>query len=282
MKKINDPISVFQYLEYRKFLRDWYDAAKATRASFSFRTFSKKAGFSSPNFLKLVMDGKRNLSEESLVKFALALKLNKQETEFFRNLVFFNQAKTHDQKDLYYHRLLQSKKYSQLKPIERNQYEYYSTWYHPAIRELAVSEGFDGSPASIATRLDPPVSVAQVERSLELLEELGFIEKIKDGKYRQQSTLVSTGAEVSSLVIFNYHKLLLDLCKQVMDHLPAARRDVSTLTLGVKKGRIPQLKKKLQEFRQDLLKLVAMDTSPEEVVQINIQLFPLTKAEEGP
>ena len=279
MQKIGQAISVFQYLDYRQFLREWYEAAKASRASFSFRIFSKKAGFTSPNFLKLVMDGKRNLSEESLVKFALALRLNKQESEFFRNLVFFNQAKTHEHKDLYYHRLLQSKKYSQLKPIEKNQYEYYSTWYHPAIRELAVSENFDGSPESIAARLDPVVGVAQVERSLELLEALGFIEKIKGGKYRQESSLVSTGAEVSSLVIFNYHKLLLDLCKRIMDHVPAGRWDVSTLTLGIKKGRIPQLKKKMQEFRQELLKLVAMDTAPEEVVQINIQMFPLTKPE---
>jgi len=276
MKGPDSKISIFHYLDYRQFLRDWYLHAKASRGSFSFRSFSKKAGFQSTNFLKLVMDGDRNLTEESLVKFALALKLNKQEQEFFRNLVFFNQAKTHEQKNQYYAKLLQSKKYSELKPIEKNQFEYYSTWYHPVIRELAVSKAFDGKSESIAKLLSPEVTTAQVERSLHLLENLGFIQKTPEGRYRQASQLISTGAEVSSLVIFNYHKLLLSLCDEVMDKVSGARRDVSTLTLGVAKGRIPQLKKKIQDFRQEVLKLVADDSEPDEVVQLNIQLFPLT------
>ncbi len=282
MKALENKVSVFHYLDYRKFLRDWYQEAKGSRGSFSFRSFSKKAGFQSTNFLKLVMDGDRNLTEESLSKFAIALKFNKQEHEFFRNLVFFNQAKTHEQKNLYYQRLLQSKKYSELKPIEKNQYEYYSSWYHPVIRELVVSKGCDGSPESIMRQLEPEVSHAQVERSLELLENLGFIEKTKSGRYRQASSLISTGAEVSSLVVFNYHKLLLSLCQEVMEGVAPARRDVSTMTLGIAKGRIPQLKKKIQEFRQEVLKLVGDDDQPEEVVQLNLQLFPLTKDPDAP
>ncbi|MFO1462854.1 MAG: TIGR02147 family protein [bacterium] len=282
MKGPSSAVSVFHYLDYRKFLRDWYQEAKASRGSFSFRTFSKRAGFQSTNFFKLVMDGDRNLTEESISKFTLALKLNKQEQEFFRNLVFFNQAKTNEQKSHYYAKLLQSKKYSELKPIEKNQYEYYSAWYHPVIRELAVSKKCDGSPDSIARQLSPEVSVAQVERSLQLLESLGFIQKTSDGRYRQASPLVSTGAEVASLVVFNYHKLLLSLCQEVMDQSSPVRRDVSTMTLGIAKGRIPQLKKKIQEFRQEVLKLVADDAEPDEVVQLNIQLFPLTQDPEAP
>lgn len=282
VSKVSSKVSVFHYQDYRKFLKDWYLEAKASRGSFSFRTFSKKAGFQSTNFLKLVMDGERNLTEESVAKFSLALKLNKQEQEFFRNLVFLNQAKTNEQKNLYYHRLLQSKKYSELKPIEKNQYEYYSTWYHPVIRELAVSKIYDGTSESIARQLFPEVTPGQVERSLHLLESLGFIEKTSKGTYRQSSTLVSTGAEISSLVIFNYHKLLLSLCGEVLDRASGARRDISTMTLGIAKGRIPQLKKKIQEFRQEILKLVADDNVPDEVVQLNIQLFPVTRDPETP
>lgn len=282
MNKASAKISVFHYQDYRKFLKDWYLNAKASRGSFSFRTFSKKAGFQSTNFLKLVMDGARNLTEESVAKFALALKLNKQEQEFFRNLVFFNQAKTHEQKNIYYQRLLQSKKYSELKPIEKNQYEYYSAWYHPVIRELAASKTFDGSAESISRQLFPEVTPAQVERSLQLLESLGFIEKIPDGRYRQASSLISTGAEVSSLVVFNYHKLLLSLCGEVLDRAAPSRRDISTMTLGIARGRLAQLKKKIQEFRQEILKLVADDDQPDEVVQLNIQLFPVTRDSQTP
>ena len=53
---------VFDYLDYRAFLRDHY-LDKKQRQGLSFRGFSKRAGLKSPNYLKLVIDGQRNLTE---------------------------------------------------------------------------------------------------------------------------------------------------------------------------------------------------------------------------
>ncbi|MDO8520020.1 MAG: TIGR02147 family protein, partial [Deltaproteobacteria bacterium] len=202
-------IDLFRYLDYRRFLKDWHAGAKKSR-SFSFRSFSQKAGFGSPSFFKLVMEGKRNLTEKSLAKFVTGLGLNRQEQEFFRNLVFFNQSQTHVEKDFYYQHLLRSKKFSEQKPIEKQQYEYYSTWYHPVIRELAVAASFDGTPEWLSNRIYPTVTPAQAEKSLSLLAGLGFIRKNKAGKWEQASVVVSTGAELASLVVHNYHKSLLE------------------------------------------------------------------------
>ena len=280
MRKNSSSVPLFNYLDYRQYLRDWYAKSKKSRASVSFRTFSKRAGFKSTNFFKLVMEGERNLTEESLLKFALGLSLNKQETEFFKNLVHFTQATTHAEKDTHYQQLIRSKKFSQLKPIDKQQYEYYSAWYHPVIRELIVSKNFDGTPTWVSRRLFPSVTEAQVEKSFEILEKLGLVEKTSQGQWKQTSTLLSTGAEVSSLVIMNYHKNLLDLTKEILEKVPSQQRDVSTMTLGVTKERLPQIKRKVQEFRQEILKLVSMDTEPEEVLQLNIQLFPVTRTDE--
>lgn len=228
----------------------------------------------------LVMQGKRNLTEESLEKFVRGLGLNKQEQEFFRNLVFFNQAETHEDKNFYYQHLLQSKKFSRLKPIEKAQYQYYSAWYHPVIRELVVSTNFDGTPEWIAKRLSPAITPAQATRSIELLESLGFIQKAGSGRWKQASTIVSTGPELTSVVVHNYHKLLLDLSKDVMDQLSSKHREVSALTLGVKKERLGELRDKIREFRKEILKMVSGDTEPDEVVQLNIQFYPVTKIAE--
>ncbi|MBI1908864.1 MAG: TIGR02147 family protein [Deltaproteobacteria bacterium] len=281
MGRTGSKIDLFQYRDYRSFLKDWYKAAKAERSSYSFRLFAKKAGFVSSNFLMLVMQGKRNLTEESLKKCLVGLGLNKQEQDFFRSLVFFNQAKTHEDKHFYYQQLLRSRKFRQLKPIEKQQYQYYSAWYHPVVRELVVSPEFDGTPEWIARHLFPAIAPAQAAKSIELLEGLGFIEKDKNGRWQQTSTIISTGPELISVVVHNYHKLLLDLSKQVMDQLSLKDREVSALTLGVKKERLEELRNKIREFRQEILKLVSEDTEPEEVVQLNIQFFPVTKDLKG-
>lgn len=270
------PINVFEYTDYRAFLRDWYETAKKSGGTLSYRAFAQRAGLKSINFFKFVMEGARNLTEDSIVKFATALKLNKQEQEFFRGLVLYNQAKTPEEKNARYELLLRSRKYSQLKPIDRDQYEYYSTWYHPAVRELAASKEWDGTPGWIAKKLSPAITETQAERSISLLERLGFIEKTDDRRWKQSSTILSTGLELQSHVVHEYHKRILDLAKEVMDEVPPAQRDVSTMTLGIVRERLPQLKKKIQEFRQEILKLVSGDSEPQDVVQLNIQLFPLT------
>lgn len=277
MKTAKNEIDIFTYLDYRDFLRDWYEGAKKSRASFSFRTFSKRAGFTSPNFFKLVMDGDRNLTEESLGKFSAGLNLNKQEQEFFRNLVFFTQAKTHEQKDYYYRQIVASKKFKALKPIESHQYEFYSAWYHPVIRELAVSKDFDGTPEWLTGRIFPAITPYQAKRSLELLEKMGFIKKISGKQWKQSNPLVSTGPESSSLTLLNYHQNLLELTRELLPKIPPSERDVSALTLGVARKRIPEIKKRIQEFRRDIMRLVSDDDHPEDVVLLAVQLFPVTK-----
>ena len=68
-------MNVFEFLDYRAFLRAHYETEKQRRAAFSHRFFSRLAGLRSPNFLKLVMDGERNLGPETVPKFIHALGL---------------------------------------------------------------------------------------------------------------------------------------------------------------------------------------------------------------
>ncbi len=81
-----DPI--YTYIDYRKFLKDFYHFKKSGIRRFSYRSFSEKAGFSSPNFIKLVIDGRKNLGKESIPKLCKAMEPNKKQTEYFSYLVF--------------------------------------------------------------------------------------------------------------------------------------------------------------------------------------------------
>jgi uncharacterized protein (TIGR02147 family) len=48
--------SIFEYDNYRAFLKDSYEAAKARDPKFSFRFFARLAGFKSSATLKRVME----------------------------------------------------------------------------------------------------------------------------------------------------------------------------------------------------------------------------------
>ena len=273
---LGDTINIFQYLDYRLFLKDWFDLIKKKRPHFSYRSFSRLAGFRSPGMLQRVIDGERNLADESVTKCIGALKLNFQEADYFKNLVNYSRAENSEEKNFHYQKLLLSQKYNLLKPVKESKYSFYSAWYHPIVRELVIAKDFDGTSAWIAKRIKPNISVADVENSLHILERLGFIAKIGKNKWKQTFPLTTTGSDVQSLLIHEYHRNLLLITREVMSKIDLEKRDISTLVLGIQKSEVSKLKEKIREFRKEILKLVANEAPTEEVYLMNIQLLPVT------
>ncbi len=133
--------AVYNYLDYRAFLKDLVEFRKQQDSKYSYRYFSGKAGFSSTNFISLVVKGKRNLTNGSISQIAKGLGLKKKEREFFENLVFMNQASTHDEKNYYYKRMMAFKPFTESSSIDKSCYEYFSNWYYPVIREIVSFNG---------------------------------------------------------------------------------------------------------------------------------------------
>src|SRR3954468_3956622 len=88
------PVNVFGFLDYRAALRALYAHKKSAEYGFSHPAFSRRAGLKSTNFLKLVMDGKRNLSASAAGRFAAALGLSGAEADYFCELVNYNQSES--------------------------------------------------------------------------------------------------------------------------------------------------------------------------------------------
>jgi len=265
------------YLDYRRYLGELFAFHKQQEAHFSYRYFSKKAGFASPNFLKLVIDGQRNLSHSSVAKVAKGFGLKKKEREFFENMVFMNQADTHAEKNRYYRKMMIMAAYRKHHTIEQTGDDYFSTWYYPAIRELIACGRGDRSAGQMADMLVPKISRQACVAALELLEQLGLIKKDAQGAWQPEHGDITTGPEIRSLVIANYHREMLKLATESLERFPAGQRDISSLSLGIRRDRMDEFKQRLRDFRKELLQLAAEDEQPDQVIQVNIQMFPLTR-----
>ncbi len=272
--------SVFEYSDYRAFLREMFQYKKETTPGYSHRYFARMAGFASPNFLKLVIDGQRSLTSASISQVAKGFKLKKPEREFFENLVYMNQTEDLAEKDHYYRKMIAIRPRDGIKKIDQAQYDYFSRWYLPVIRELAMFGDRSQTVEEIAGRLDPPVRVKDVETALDRLMQLGLIRKDAQGRWEQTDTLLSTGSEVKSVLIANFHREMIRMADTAIERFPAAKRDITALTLSIGKNRLPELKQKIAEFRQEILKSFAEDADPDQVIQINIQVFPVTRSDD--
>ncbi len=267
---------IFGYLDYREFLADYYEAAKANNRAFSYRYFSRRAGYSSPNFLKLVIMGERSLGAESVERFARALKLDGDETRFFRDLVAFNQAKTSEDKSAAFERVGASQRFRSARRLDSAYFTYLSRWYYPAIREMAARKDFRADPEWIAAQLLPPIRPSEAREALDVLFELGLLVRAPDGSLRRGEASLTTGHEVRSLAIGNYHRQMLTRAGESIELVAREQRDLSALTVCIAADTAAELKDRIHEFRERLLDRCDRDLEPNVVYQLNIQLFPLT------
>jgi len=268
---------LLNYTNYRQFLKDYYLARKQADPKFSLRSLAQAARFPSHGLLQYLMDGKRNLSKKTLVKLSLALGLEKERAQYFENLVFFNQAKTLEEKGFFYDKLVRSGGTSTFKKLDSSQLQAFRRWYTIAIREMLNLEGFRGNAAWISGRLLPPVQTYEAEEALALLLETGLIKKTANG-FKSSDPDITTDDEVKSLLVKNYHAQMIRLAAWAQDEVAVRERDVSSVTFAIKESELPGLKKQLQLMRKELRSFAADPGTADRIVQVNMQMFPLTKA----
>jgi uncharacterized protein (TIGR02147 family) len=278
--------NLFEYDNYRLFVKDAYEALKTNDPAVSFRSFARAAGFKSHNFLSLIIEGKSNISLESADKIGKVFQLNAEEALFFRNLVLLNQAKNNDEKHLYAKEILRSKTYRKIHPFNESKYEFFAHWYVSAVRELVALPKFKEDPAWIASHVIPPIKPAEAKKALEDLLNLGLVQRNEEGRLVQSDALLSTPPEVSSAYIANWHKEYMKRALESLDLLPRDQRDISAVTIGFSKKNLAVLKEMLINFRKGVLHLASQQSEQSEkdiLVQVNVQMFLLaeTDSDEG-
>lgn len=281
LSHLNGNPSVFEFLDYRSFLRSCYQAQKARRPQYSYRLFSRLAGLRSPNFLKLVIEGQRNLGPESIPKFAKALGLNAAEAEFFTDLVTFEQATSVDEKSRAFERIAASRRFRVARRIEGELFAYLSSWHHPAIRELAARADFRDDPKWIAAQLQPPIAASAAAASLKLLLSLGLlVRNEQSGRLERSEPTLTTEHEVRSLAAANFHRTMMERAAAAIEDVPPAERDLAALTVCISAKTAAQVKERIHRFREELTELCDSDPDGKVVYQLNVQWFPLSKTGE--
>jgi uncharacterized protein (TIGR02147 family) len=269
--------NIYNYDNYRKFLTDLYKRSKAKDKKFSFRYFARIARFQSFSYLRNVMVGKKNLSEDATAKLCLALKLNREETFYFSHLVFLNQAKTVQERQYHAEQLLTSRTYKKLHPLSESQFKYYSQWYFVPVRELVGIPGFREDPEWIAKKVSPPITSAEAKRAIEELLKLDLLQRSESGHLIQTSSNVSTGNEVSSAFVARWHQEMMKKASESIDRHTREKREISASTFKLSAEAIQKFKEVAKKFHEEVMEIASKDLGLKAVYQLNLQLFPLSE-----
>ena len=273
-------VDIYQYTDYRKFLRDFYEAKKATHRGFTHRYISKAVGFKSTGSFAQILQGQTNISTQMIANFVTFLKLKKEESDFFELMVLFNQSKSHTEQKRHFEKIICFPK-SHFKVVESAQYAYYEKWYYSVVREILAFFPFKDDFKALARMVEPAIAPSDAEKAVKLLEELGLIRRNAEGFYEKADPVVTTGYEAKSLAINQFMLESMELAKSAMDNLPREERSLSAVTLSLPADGYKMIEEKIKCLRRELLEIARNNPNPKRVVQVNFQIIPVSKVLPG-
>ncbi len=178
-------MEIFRYEDYRKYLKSRVETVFRSRRGHL--TYLAKEAQCQPSYMTKILSGAAELSLEQAILLNEPLQHSVDEGRFFMLLVQFSRAGTPALRSYFkdlmnQQRVLGDNLSSALElrdtpdPAVRSS-QLYEHWWHVAILAAINLKGVN-EPISISKRLNLPIGV--VQESLQLLERLGYIKKLKN------------------------------------------------------------------------------------------------------
>ena len=279
------------YMDYRKYLADFYaykrEMTKKDLRPYSYQMFSAAANIKSPQYLRLIIDGKRNLSDDMVGKFAKALSLNKEQSDQLKMLVQFTQATDPAERNRYLKELMEMRVSQKIKSgeIDSKTFEKIPGWVTWILYSMVDQKGVNFDPQQLKQLLGEKATLEEITESLNKLLESGELKKDElTGEIKKARPLMENADNIPVALVRKLQAELLYLGMESLFQDDPLEREFGTVTLSLTEKEFEEIKFKLRQMRKQLTKdnSIARAQAPgERIYQLNIQLFPVTKAAEA-
>ena len=263
--------------DYRHLLKRYYGARKEAMPLYSYRMMGQKLGLDASQLFR-ILQLEQHLPARCLPQAKELLELKGREAQYFDMLVAAARTRSAAKRTELLDKAFALRDVP-CPSLSRQQLRFLTEWWVPAVRAyLEVSEG-RADAAAIAKRLVPAVSPAQVEEALEILKDLGLVQKLSSGRLKlAQSHLTVSGPEKAQAVRA-FQKQALGLSAAALENFDPGLRDISTRTLAVDQEGFEDLREMAREFRRQVQKRVEECKHPDRVLQMTMALYPLSVGE---
>lgn len=275
-------------LDYRFYLSAFYDhkrhLSKRELRPYNYAVFSAAADIKSPNYLKLIIEGKRNLSPEMAAKFSKALGHNKDQAEEFRILVEYNQATDPAQRNLQLKALTELRVKNQIQngEIDPKAFTRVPNWVTWVLYAILDQQGVSFKIDDLRKTLRGKASNEEIETAVKALVHSG--EVVVDDVTGQLTKVHSSNENLEDIPVSLIRKIqsqLMFLGLESLFHDGPNEREFGTLTLALTKTEFEELKFKLRQLRKQTYKdnaIKRLTSKGERVYQMNLQLFPISNS----
>lgn len=275
---------VFEFTDYREFLSHYYEEQKNLNKNFSYAVMAKKTNISSRGLLKLIIDGKRQLSLNNIGNMTSGLEFTKVEADYFLTMVQFGQAKSSEEKNKFYEKLMGFPQKRKISNLKREQYNLYSKWYFCFLYELVLlkkeTQSFEEFCQWAAEQSKDKLTLKEIKDAYEQLFALGLLTTL-NGQIKQTNKFIESNAkEEVSFAIQNFHREMMARASEAVE-LPIAEREFGAVTLAFNKSELPRVKEFIRDFRNKFNLEFSATQGANSVYQLNIQFFELADGDKN-
>ena len=273
----SDKPNIFDFNNFRLYLSAYYDFRHKRDKSFTKSYICRKMGLpNTRSYFGDVIKGKY-LSAIKVPLFIKLLELDKNEAQFFRALINFNQAVDLEERELFFDQLI-SLNQTPKSIISSKIYRYYREWYNPVIRTLLHVIDFKTNYALLAKTVYPPIRIKQARESVKLLLSLGLIRRNSKGFLKPTDKVLSTAPFVKDELVTQYQLECLNQTKKVILCKNRQPRRIITKMMGISREAYIKIEKKMEKISSEITSLVHKDENPaDRVYQLTMQLIPNSK-----
>lgn len=231
-----------------------YLKRKEKNSNYSLRAFARNLGVSQ-SYISLLISGQRRLNASLTEKFSTLLK-NEDENKILKDFAQQNGLAAQN--------------------VDLEIFKLIRNWYHFAILDLSTTKGFQSNFTWIAKRLG--ISKAEVIDAVERLNNLGLLITTVI-PWKKAARNIHVKSSQPQLAIRQYHQEMMLLASKALENSSQEAflmREISGTTIAVNSARIAEAKSRIASFQKELAHFLTQGDR-DEVYQINIQFFPLTK-----
>lgn len=245
--------------EIAKILQLRLNTIKKKNPAFSMRSLARKLDVNS-GALSLIMNGKRNISEDFALRLVEALELDEKERTLFLSYFEF---KKNLKKDL------------EAKEVSGELVAKLPEWYHFAILSIVKLDNFIVSAQSVSARLG--ITSEEAESALTFLLKEGLLVE-EGGTYKRTASFLKTPDNIPNdyLKDAQANNLRMGIDSIYRDSVEV--RDFTAMTMAIDPAKLPQAKELIRKFQKEI-SLMLEHGEKKEVYKMVVGVYPLTRSE---
>ena len=271
---------VLDYLEYREFLKDWFTESKKDNPFTSYRYLGQKTGVD-PAWLVRVFQKEGHLNEGTLPAFIRLCGLDDRRAEYFKTLYRFNKTKAKQTLSELYYKLMELRS-MEARVLSQPEMAYFGSWACAALRSLIGISKDTSDIVDLASHLNPPISQDDARNALGILKQLGLVEPDGNGGAICTDQILRTGGDFRSHPLRYFHMHTMELAQESLDRHKPEERDISSVVFTAEESDLPEIKRRIEEFRRGLLQFARKSERADRVYALNISMFPLSDKVDDP